>query len=49
MLYLPIEWHSVTKYMGGGGWLEGLSQKPQNIYPKIAIFKKCGIIPPKYS
>ena len=22
-----------------GGWLEGLSQKPQNIYPKIAILK----------
>ena len=28
--------HSITK--DTGGWLEGLSQKPQNIYPKIAIF-----------
>ena len=32
--------HSITKHTGGGGWLEGLSQKPQNIYPKIAILKK---------
>ena len=34
----------ITKYTGGGGgggWLEGLNQKPQTIYPKIAIFKKC--------
>ena len=31
--------HSITKHTGG--WLEGLNQKPQNIYPKIAIFKKC--------
>ena len=23
---------SITKHMGGGGWLEGPSQKPQNIY-----------------
>ena len=39
MLYLPIEGHSITKHTGGGGgWLEGLSQKPQNIYPKLAIF-----------
>ena len=33
--------HSITKHTGGGGWLEGLSQKPQNIFPKIAILKKC--------
>ena len=31
--------HSITRHTGG--WLEGLNQKPQNIYPKIAIFKKC--------
>ena len=31
--------HSITKHMGG--WLEGLSQKPQNIYSKIAILEKC--------
>ena len=31
--------HFITKHTGG--WLEGLSQKPQNIYSKIAIFKKC--------
>ena len=31
--------HSITKHMGG--WLEGLNQKPQIIYPKITIFKKC--------
>ena len=41
MLYLPIEGHSITKHTGAGGWLKGLSQKPQNIYPKIAIFKTC--------
>ena len=41
MLYLPIEGHYMTKHTGEGVWLEGLSQKPQNIYPKIAIFKKC--------
>ena len=41
MLCLPIEGHSITKHTGGGGWLEGLSQKPQNIYPNIAILKKC--------
>ena len=28
--------NSITKHTGGGR-LEGLSQKPQNIYPKIAI------------
>ena len=28
--------HSITKDMGD--WLKGLSQKSQNIYPKIAIF-----------
>ena len=33
---------SITKLKGGGGWLEGLSQKPQNIYPKIA---KIGDLP----
>ena len=36
--------NSITKHTvggGGGGWLEGLSQKPQNIYPKIAISRKC--------
>ena len=49
MLYLPIEGHFITKHMGAGGWLEGLSQKPQNTYPKIAIFKIAKIIPPKYS
>ena len=37
--------HSITKHMGG--WLEGLSQKRQNIYPKIAILKQSEIIPPK--
>ena len=31
--------HSITKHTGG--WLEGLNQKPQTIYPKIAILKKC--------
>ena len=30
--------HSITKHTGG--WLEGLNQKPQTIYPKIAILKK---------
>ena len=29
--------HSTTKHTGG--WFKGLSQKPQNIYPKIEIFK----------
>ena len=33
------EGHSITKHTGG--WLEGLSQNLQNIYPKIAILKKC--------
>ena len=39
--------HSITKHTvgggggGGEGWLEGLSQKPQNIYPKLAILGKC--------
>ena len=39
--------HSITKHTGGGGggWLEGLNQKPQNIYPKIAIFKNAKVIP----
>ena len=33
--------HSITKHTGGGGgWLGGLSQKPQHIYPRTAIFKK---------
>ena len=41
--------HSITKHTGGGGWLEGLNQKPQTIYPKIAILKNAKIIPPKYS
>ena len=31
--------HNLT--YGGGGWLKGLSKKPQNIHPKIAILKKC--------
>ena len=31
--------HSITKHMGD--WLEELSQKPENIYTKIAVFKKC--------
>ena len=31
--------HSITKHTVG--WLEGLSQNPQNIYPKIAILEKC--------
>ena len=37
------EGHSLTKHMGGGGggWLEGLSQKLKTIYPKIALLKKC--------
>ena len=39
--------HSITKHMGG--WLEGLSQKPQNISPKIVILENAKIIPPKYS
>ena len=39
-LYFPGG-HSITKHMGGKGWLEGLNQKPQNIYPRIAILKKC--------
>ena len=29
---------SITKHMGD--WLEGLSKKPQNIYPKVAIMLK---------
>ena len=32
--------HSITKHTGGG-WLEGLNQKPQYICPRITIFKKC--------
>ena len=36
----PQGGHSITKHTGEG-WLEGLRQKPQNTYPKIAIFKKC--------
>ena len=33
--------HSITKHTEGGrGWLEGLSQNPQNIYQNIAIIKK---------
>ena len=40
--------HSITKHTGL--WLEGLSQKPQNICPKTAILKQnAKIIPPKYS
>ena len=39
--------HSIPKHTGG--WLEGLNQKPQTIYPKIAILKNAKIIPPKYS
>ena len=39
--------HSITKHTRG--WLEGLSQKAQNISPKIAILKNAKIIPPKYS
>ena len=31
--------YSVVKHMGGGGWLEGRSQNPQNIYPKIITLK----------
>ena len=38
---------SITKRTGG--WLEGLSQKFQNIYPEIAILKNAKIIAPKYS
>ena len=41
--------HSITKHTGGGGWLEGLSQKPQNVSPRIAILKNAKIIPPKCS
>ena len=37
---------SITKLKGGGGWLEGFTQKPQNIYPKIA---KIGDLPVSYS
>ena len=32
--------HSITKHTREGGWLEGLSQNPQNISPKIVILKK---------
>ena len=35
----PPRGHSITKHTGG--WLEGLNQKPQTIYPKIALLKKC--------
>ena len=34
----PPRGHSITKHTGG--WLEGLNQKPQTIYPKIALLKK---------
>ena len=34
----PPGGHSITKHTGG--WLEGLNQKPQTIYPKIALLKK---------
>ena len=47
LLYKVGGGHSLTKHMGG--LLEGLSQNPQNIYPKIAVFKNAKIIPPKYS
>ena len=44
----PPGGHSITKHTGG--WLEGLNQKPQTIYPKIALLKKnAKIVPPKYS
>ena len=33
--------HSITKRTGG--WLKGLNQKPQTIYPKTAIFKRLAI------
>ena len=35
--------HSVVKHTAG--WLEGLSQNPQNIYPKIAIKRNVKMIP----
>ena len=33
--------HSITKHTGEGAGSEGMSQNPQNIYPKIAILEKC--------
>ena len=37
--------NSITKHMGEGGWLEGLSERHRNVYPKMAKLKNAKIIP----